>query len=182
MITGIQDICCRQTITAREYRLARITSEDKARADRLCFEVNIKALIATSPQESEPVHLLDQGVDRAIMTHGHAPSPLALPVGQYYPAPPRETATVAYRPQSHMLPDVTMYPVPEVHCYESPFLDPPNKFSHGSKFKTALEGSVKFKNNTIVSLETFVDGSKASLDVTVCEHYYFAPYIEWKVD
>jgi hypothetical protein len=62
MITGIQDIFRCQTITAREDRLARITSEDEARAARLRFKANIKSLIATSPQEPEPVHSLYQGM------------------------------------------------------------------------------------------------------------------------
>jgi hypothetical protein len=37
-------------------------------------------------------------------------------------------------------------------------------------------------NDTLLSLDTFVDGIKASLNVMVCVHYSFAPYAKWKVD
>jgi hypothetical protein len=82
MITGIQYMFHRQTITYREDRLACIDSEDESQAARLRFEANIKALIATFPHEPKPIHSLDQGVAPEIMPHGHVPSPMALPVGQ----------------------------------------------------------------------------------------------------
>jgi hypothetical protein len=121
MINGIQDMFRRQTITAREYHLARIASEDEARAARLRFEADIKSLISTSPKEPEPVHSLDQDVAPALMPHGHAPSPLTLHVGQYYPAPLRDTATVASRPQSRLFPYVTMSPVPKAIAMNLPY-------------------------------------------------------------
>jgi hypothetical protein len=95
MINGIQDMFRRRTITAQEDRIARLASEDEARAARLHFEADIKALLQNSPPEPEPVQLthtasLNHGVIPQIIPPVYETSPLALPVGHYYlPPQPR---------------------------------------------------------------------------------------------
>jgi hypothetical protein len=154
---GITYMFHRHTITDQYDRIARLTSEDEAQADRLLFEADIKALIQNSPPSPTPIQLkhtasLHYSVVPPSMPHVHETSSLAIPVGQYYPAPPGDTATIAYDPQSHLFSDATMSPVPQCISYEYPFLSPPKTFSHCSKFKSDLESSVKLKNDTIFPL------------------------------
>jgi hypothetical protein len=129
---------------AREDRIARLASEDEA-------------TIRNSPPEPKPLHLLYQDVDPAIMPPSQETSPIALHVDHYYPTPHRDTAS---HPQSRMFPYATMFPVPEDPSYDSPFLAPPNKVSHCSKFKTDLESSFELKNDTLLSLETLLMESR----------------------
>jgi hypothetical protein len=101
---------------ARNDRIALIASEEEARAARIRFEADIKAITKNYPPQLEPLHSLDQDTAPTIMPPSHETSPLSLPVGQYYPAPPRDTATIASRPQSRMFPYATMSPVPGDPC------------------------------------------------------------------
>jgi hypothetical protein len=65
---------------------------------------------------------------------------------------------------------------------DSPFVAPPNKFLHCPHFKMSLEASIGLIDNSLLALESFVDNTKASLDITMCAHYEFAPYAEWTKD
>jgi hypothetical protein len=183
MMNCIQDMFRHPTIMVQEERIAHLALEDAARADCLRFEADIRAIIPTVPMEPEPYQLtrsglLDTGVAPVIVPHGHNTSPPVIPAGQYCPAPPGDTTSIA----SRLFPDVNMMPVLPALCFESPCLAPPNKFSHFSKFKTTLDSSVNLTDGTLLAMETFGDGSKVSLDVLMCIHYSFAPYAEWKLD
>jgi hypothetical protein len=90
MINGIQDMFRRQMIATQYDRIARLASEDEARAAHLRFEPDIKALLQNSTPEPKPVQLthtasLNHGVIPPSIPPVHETSPLALPLGQYYP-------------------------------------------------------------------------------------------------
>jgi hypothetical protein len=66
--------------------------------------------------------------------------------------------------------------------HDSPFLAPPTKLMHCSKFKLHLDTSEKLLSDSLTSLELFVDGFKGALDTAMSTHYSFAPYMEWEDD
>jgi hypothetical protein len=75
MINGIQDMFRFQMITDQEDRIARLASEDEARAAHIRFKADIKALLWNSLPEPEPVQLTHQ----TSQNHGAIP-PSTSPV------------------------------------------------------------------------------------------------------
>jgi hypothetical protein len=63
--------------------------------------------------------------------------------------------------------------------HDSPFIAPPTKSTHCSKFKTYLDLAGVLLSDSLTSLEIFVDGIKGALNTAMSAHYSFAPYAEW---
>jgi hypothetical protein len=115
LVEGLQDMFHRQIAATQEDR-----------DDRHHFEHKLKALLAPAPVLSVTPVIHDP--------------PDQLIQGQYYPAPPPESVSSATIPRPQVfhqsLPQFSMH-------YEPPFLAPPTKFTHCSKFKTQLDTSGK---------------------------------------
>jgi hypothetical protein len=91
------------------------------------------------------------------------------PIGQYYAVSSLIQSFTAAPPSSG-------HNHPMLH--ESPFLAPPTKFTHCSKFKTYLEAARVLLSYSLNSLENFFDGIKGALDTAMSAHYSFAPCAE----
>jgi hypothetical protein len=167
------------------------------RAERQRFEATIQALVS-------PTH------HKAYVSSPEFAGPDDVPPVQYGDAPqvsvtgslpirgsacrrgstlfPRARPSSLVEPHQHRydhdrpLYDQSMSRGIQTRSDEPPFLAVLAKTSHCSKFKKCLEESAKLSSDSLTVLELFVDGIKSALDMMLCYHYSFAPYIEWALD
>jgi hypothetical protein len=167
LVSGLQDMFQHQAVTTQEDR-----------QDHCRFEADIKAFLESAPSVAD----LPIPQQHSNPTH----------IGQYYSAPSRPSMPHSEPPHQRsgqncgsLGPHYQVSPQPRFNVapfHVSPFLTPPTKFTHCSKFKLHLNTSGNLLYDSLTSLELFFDGIKGSLDNAMITHYSFAPYMEWKED
>jgi hypothetical protein len=60
-----------------------------------------------------------------------------------------------------------------------PFLQASSRNTNCSKFKTHLKDMVALSDDSLVSLECFVDSTKGALQAALSSHRSFAAYADW---
>jgi hypothetical protein len=134
----------------------------------------------TSPAPSNfgpPSNLFDPPVARTPIDH--------CTTGQYYPAPTDDKSSslpVDQRPDTEA---DSRYPWDQDHgnpftaLSKHPFLQVASKYKHCSKFKTYLSDLQDLPNDSLVSLERFVNGIKGALQAALSSHNSFDAYADW---